>query len=388
MSTIESSIVPVIELRTDPHADELRFRLSGVNVSIANALRRIILSDIPLVVFRVSPNEKSKCVVFANTCGLNNEIVKHRLSCIPIHLKVGEEIKFGQQDLPIENCIMEVNVQNDKPDTAIVVTTKDFVIRSKTSEDLKLQDEAVRTIFPADSTTGDFIDFVRLKARPSEDIPAKSIHLTCEFDIGTAKEDGAYNAVSTCSYGNTVDETAQEAKLQLLKQQWKDAGKDVKFEEDNWRLLEGKRIFVRDSFDFILQTACVYTNEELLVLACDIMLKKLEDLKDVVGQNKLQVKSAESTMKNSFDIILENEDYTLGKVIEYFLLTKFYDTKILTFCGFKMLHPHDTFSVIRVAYNDTVDKATVGGHLVECVEYAKHVFSQMHRRFTQHVDRR
>ena len=40
-------------------------------------------------------------------------------------------------------------------------------------------------------------------------------------------------------------------------------------------------------------------------------------------------------MKNAFDITLENEDYTIGKVIEYFMLVKFYDTKMLTYCGFK-----------------------------------------------------
>ena len=40
--------------------DELQFTLKGVNVSIANALRRIMLSDIPLVVFRVTPNDKNK----------------------------------------------------------------------------------------------------------------------------------------------------------------------------------------------------------------------------------------------------------------------------------------------------------------------------------------
>ena len=35
----------------------LRFRLSGVNVSLSNALRRTIISDIPTVVFKTSPYE-------------------------------------------------------------------------------------------------------------------------------------------------------------------------------------------------------------------------------------------------------------------------------------------------------------------------------------------
>jgi hypothetical protein len=68
---------PRVEILSNPKDDELKFTLSEVNVSIANALRRIILSEIPIVVFRVSPSDKNKCSVIANTCGLNNEIIKH-----------------------------------------------------------------------------------------------------------------------------------------------------------------------------------------------------------------------------------------------------------------------------------------------------------------------
>ena len=48
------------------------------------ALRRTILSDIPVVVFRTSPEEENNCIIDKNTTRFNNEIVKQRLSCIPI----------------------------------------------------------------------------------------------------------------------------------------------------------------------------------------------------------------------------------------------------------------------------------------------------------------
>ncbi len=38
----------------------LSFTLSGVNVSIANSLRRIILSEIPCVVFKTTPHKENK----------------------------------------------------------------------------------------------------------------------------------------------------------------------------------------------------------------------------------------------------------------------------------------------------------------------------------------
>ena len=208
-SNTYSNISPRVEITSNIKDSELKFTLSGVNVSIANSIRRIILSEIPIVVFRVSPNDKNKCNIIANTCGLNNEIVKHRLSCIPIHIKDVDEF-------PIKNYMLEVKVQNNT-DTTIYVTTKDFTIKDLVSGK-QLPDDKVKEIFPANDLTGDYIDFVRLKAKVAEEIQGKIIHLTCGFDIGYAKEDGAYNVVSTCSYGNTIDTVTQEAKLQQLKQ--------------------------------------------------------------------------------------------------------------------------------------------------------------------------
>ena len=385
MSRVDSYVVPKVDFITDyTEDDELQFRLSGVNVSIANALRRIILSDIPLVVFRVSPHEKSKCTILANTCGLHNEIIKHRLSCIPVYMKPGEHLQVGDREIPLQDCIIELHIIN-QTDTNMVVTTADFQIKSISRPDLVVPENVLRTVFPADNTTNCFIDLLRLKARTSEDIPPKCIHLTCELDIATAKEDGVYNAVSTCSYGNTIDETAQAEALQKKKQDWRDEKKDVEFEEANWKLLEGKRLYLKDSFDFIIQTASVYNNLEIVIVACEIMIKRLRDLKD---KDNLQINSAQNLMRNCFDIILENEDYTVGKVLEYFYLTTFFssDPPILTFCGFKMLHPHDTFSVIRVAYQDAVDNATVQGHFVQCIDYALDVYAKIHKVFKTRND--
>ena len=90
-------------------------------------------------------------------------------------------------------------------------------------------------------------------------------------------------------------------------------------------------------------------------------------------------------MSNSFDIILENEDYTIGKVLEYFLYTKFYETKLLTFCGFKKMHPHDSYSIIRVAYKDAIEISTIRGHLKECIDESVQVFIRVKKEFLKLV---
>jgi DNA-directed RNA polymerase subunit L len=365
---------PHIEV-IDTDDDSIGFTLSGVNVSLANGLRRTLLSDIPQVVFRTTPNEQNKCTIYANTSRLNNEIIKQRLSCIPIHIKNVEEF-------PLKNYLLEVHVENNT-DNIMYVTTENFTIKDiVTGKDLSK--DKVREIFPPDDTTGYYIDFVRLRPRISDDIPGEKIHLICEFDIGSAKEDGMFNAVSTCSYGFTIDTALQEAELAKNLQTWKDEGKneeEIKFEAENWKLLEGKRICKKDSFDFVLQSVGVYTNHELLNAACKIIIERLGDLDATIEKDELEIKNAESTIANCFDIVLENEDYTIGKILEYCLYSKFYDKNVLTFCGFKKMHPHDTYSIIRVAYTEPVEKSTIKGNLKECIAESVEVFAKMNSTF-------
>jgi len=369
---------PIIEL-FDTDDASLGFTISGINVSLANALRRTILSDISLVVFRTTPNEKNKCNIITNTSRLNNEIIKQRLSCIPIVIK-------DTNEFPIQNYSMEVNVENNT-DTIIYVTTEDFVINDLTTGK-QLPKDKIREIFPPDDITGYFIDFVRLRPRISDEISGEKIHLTCQFDIGNAKEDGMFNAVSTCSYGFTQDFSAQDAELVKKIQLWKNENKDeaeIKFETQNWKLLDAKRIYVKDSFDFIIESVGIYSNNEIVDLGCDILISKLNELGNSIEKDEIEIKNANNTMSNCFDIILENEDYTIGKILEYFFYSKFYETNILTFCGFKKMHPHDTYSIIRLAYAEPVEKSTIKGHLKECIDYSIGVYTKIKKEFTKFV---
>lgn len=191
---------PHVELNSDSDKDDsLLFTLSGVNVSLANAIRRTILSDIPSVVFKTAPYEENKANIIANTTRLNNEILKQRLSCIPIHIK-------NTDDFPLKNYILEVNVENIT-DTTMYVTTKDFVIKDVVSGK-PISESKIREIFPANDYTGYFIDFARLRPKVSDELPGEKINLTCELSVSTAKVDGMFNAVSTCSYGFTIDTVA------------------------------------------------------------------------------------------------------------------------------------------------------------------------------------
>jgi len=371
---------PSVELKdTDNNDDSLSFTLSGVNVSIANAIRRTILSDIDTVIFRTTPNEKNKANIITNTTRLNNEIIKQRLSCIPVHIT-------DYNDFPFKNYVMEVNVENNT-DTLMFVTTEHFKIKDVASGKY-LDADKTREIFPTNNYTNGFIDFVRLRPRVSDELPGEKIHLTCEFDIGNAKEDGMFNVASTCSYGYSIDEASQEAVLQRKRQTWKDEGKtkeEIEFDSQNWKLLDGLRITKKDSFDFTVESVGVYSVSELLDKSCSILMRDLAEIHNLIEKDELEIVKSQNTMSNCYDVILENHDYTIGKVLEYFLYSKYYETNMLTFCGFKKMHPHDTYSIIRVAYSEAVEIATVKGHLQECIIDSINIFKRIKKEFLKLV---
>ena len=57
--------------------DVYKFTLSGINVSLVNAIRRTILSDIPTMAFdtELIPDQQN-CEILINTGRLHNEILK------------------------------------------------------------------------------------------------------------------------------------------------------------------------------------------------------------------------------------------------------------------------------------------------------------------------
>jgi DNA-directed RNA polymerase subunit L len=87
-------------------------------------------------------------------------------------------------------------------------------------------------------------------------------------------------------------------------------------------------------------------------MSCDTLIGKFKKLNEDILSNNVPLLISETTMKNSYDMILVDEDYTMGKVLEYILYTVFYASKnpVLNFCGFKKFYPHDAKSTIRVSF--------------------------------------
>lgn len=325
--------------------DILSFDIENINVSLINALRRTIISDIPCFVFRSTPYEKNKVSILENTTRLNNEIIKHRMSCLPIHI--------NDLTIPFENYVVELDVENND-DTMKFITTEDFKIRNKET-DKYLTREQVKQIFPPNKITNDYIIIARLRPKISQTNDGEKLKLHAEMDIGTAKEDSTFNMVSTCSYSMIPDRTMQQKQWKVkekeLKKQNLEKDEIEKMKQD-WFIHDAKRLIKQDAFHFKLETIGVYTNKDLIHKACNILQEKLKHVIELCENQRLAIESSNTVMK-AFDIRLENEDYSIGKALEYAFHNLFYQSKrILDFVGFRKNHPHDTYSIIRVAFQD------------------------------------
>ena len=342
---------------------ELKFKMENVHVSLVNALRRTILSDIPTVICRTTPPEKNDCIISKNTTILNNEILKQRLSCIPIH-----ELHKKQLS-ELQNLLLEVNIENNTNEY-LIVTTQDFKIKRKDTGEY-LSKLETKQIFPPSKIVMDtlhkesYTDFVKLRPKIA-DLPGDVIKLTCEFSYGTAQEDGMYNVVSTCSYGNIKNEELVIEKYNTKKNELESSGmspSDMEFELKDWMLLDSFRCVYPDRFNFIIETLGVYTNKHIFQMAADYLIEQLFQI-----QTYVDIIPAVSTLDNEYEIWLLGQDYTIGKLVENSLYQSYMiNSKILKFCGFRKNHPHDPNVLIRVSFINSIPEDYTS-HIMEMIK--------------------
>jgi DNA-directed RNA polymerase subunit L len=326
------------------------YDVESVNVSVMNAIRRVILSEIDCVVIRTEPHEKSDVVIHKNNTRINNEMLKHRLSCIPIHIIPGT--------VDISNLVVEVDAKSE--DSRVrTVTTADFRVKHRETGSY-LKDSEVRKMFPPNPITGDFIAFTRLLPKVTVGQQGEEVHLEASLSIGNAKENSAFNVACCCAYQMMPDAArqrehwaAREAELVAQKK----TPEEVERERANWYALDGMRHYKEDAFILNLESVGVFEPGDLFGRACDVLSAKLRAFLRRVAADEVEITKGRNTME-CHDIMLDGENHTLGKLLEYALYKMYFvDTHRLGFVGFQKFHPHDHFSVIRVARQEDPTRA-------------------------------
>jgi DNA-directed RNA polymerase alpha subunit len=97
--------------------DQINFELNNnseqIHISLANAIRRSIISNVYTYAIDIN-----KTIFFENTSMLNDEFLNHRLSLIPI---ISDQININY-----ENILISLKKKNDEEEM-INVYVKDFI---------------------------------------------------------------------------------------------------------------------------------------------------------------------------------------------------------------------------------------------------------------------
>ena len=343
----------------------LKFSAHNVDLPIINGIRRSILSDITVVGIKGFPEEDCDINIIKNDTHLHNEMLKQRIMSIPVYL-------FKPDSKMFKTLKFVLNVKNDT-ETIMPVTTEHIEIMDTTTNKL-LDNKVTKKIFPADTTTGEYILLAWLKPTNKSLKSINKLHFEGKFSVVSPNVNSVYNCVSKVSFSNKIDVEKQEiAWLEKQKQLPEDC--NVEAEKENWRLLHGQREYVENTYDFVIKSIGFYSNKVIIEKACNNIVSRLR-MFTMENDTYFEIKaSKQSNIPNSYDIVLKNESYTIGNILKKYIYKMFYK-KTIHYVGFDQQHPHDSYSIIRIGFINAVDDMQVFKTLKESSEYSIEMVNQ------------
>ena len=348
---------------------EMSFEIIDVDVCIVNSLRRVMITHIPTLVFRGFPHKENRIQISKNNSKFNNEYIKHRISCIPIF-----SADSSMFEAMVRKYQIKLGVVNDTS-TIKYVTTENFVLYDKeTGKPISSNEQKIRALFPADPISRGFIPICCLMPKISEADESEEIQMVIDFSIGTAKEDACWNTVTKCCFENKRDEARIQKYLKKDPKVVADYFKNdpnaidaymkhdmTEEEKRDFEILDAQRIYIPNHYIMRVESIGVYSNDVIIRMACDYMISRLEELNTFLADAKVKLTCYQpesfciykdtSSVKSFYVLYVQNDDYTIGKVIEKYLYAMFKSE--IYYVSFKKEHPHDTHSLVSFAFHDT-----------------------------------
>lgn len=316
----------------------IKFDIKNIDVSFVNAIRRLILSEVETAGFNTMNYNDSNIKIIENTSSLHNEFILHRIGLIPIY----------NIDDP-SNYRFELNIQNNT-NKSLDVTTKDFkVIDTRSNQIL----DSLK-FFPPDPITGDNILIIRLKSNPGGE--GEKLHLEGVCSIGSGSIDSRFSPVSNLVYVNKIDrEKFNSALVEHLNSFEEDVINNPEKRQEitkTFEINELQRYFFTDSegnpnlFEFTIESIGVMPSHVILLKSLEKLKFKLASFINNLKSDNLDVSIKESpTVMTGFDIVIKNENHTLGSILQSYLNKH----EKVNFVGYKNPHPLIKEIIVRVS---------------------------------------
>jgi DNA-directed RNA polymerase subunit L len=308
----------------DNKADKHSFVITDIDLAIINSIRRILLSEIPVVGFYGEDKDEKTVNMIFNNGPLHNEFMEHRIGLIPLHIK--EDITDNYIDGDYE---FELNVENKNTET-INITTGNINGKYKNKNLTKAE---LENIFPTNKLSNSKILITRLRAN-------EHIHFKATAIKRNGKLNASFSPVSLANFFYMEDE--EEAKT-----------------KDN--ILDKQRSYYKNKYgdptkiNFQIEPINGLSYKYLFKKALDIIIEKLEDLITKLSSKEISIEPIEN-INNSYNFKIDNEDDTLGNLIQSIIHNKYIrDAKNdeCSYVGYICPHPLINQLIVRFTLKST-----------------------------------
>jgi len=283
---------------------EIHFELIGIDAAIANALRRILIAEVPTMAIE-------KVFIGNNTGVMQDEILSHRLGLIPINVDPAAfDFRAPNEDYSDRNCLIfelkvdctrNIQASDDAPPHEKYINEKvysrNFVWIPQGVQGDMFIDNPVRPVFE---------DILITKLRPGQSI---DLNVYCEKGIG--KTHAKWSPVSTAFYrllpeitflteikDELADELVQKCPMNVfdIEDLGKKRGRVAKvarprdcsvcrecIREPEWQD-RIKLSRVKNHFIFSVESVGTYDSGVLLAEAIRVLIAKIETLELEIGK--------------------------------------------------------------------------------------------------------
>ena len=378
-------------LLTDPSQRIVgTFMLESTSATIANTLRRCILTETRSVGFRADLTNAADpgITIRKNVSVIFNEMLAHRLTLVPAAVR-----NLDGFDPTRYQCVLAVKNNKKGPieeGGLLHVTAADFRVHEK-QEDGSFADlglPAASAMFPVDPITKQASLIVTLRPQWNTEQPPEEIDLTAYPVIGRGRDHMGFCPVSQCSFENTLDKdpvrreqffTEWLAAFKKITDPTTESPDVIANHRQEWNTMAIQRCFIVNdrgepsSFRFTVESVGVRPVKDIVaegIRAVIDLVSPYAAAEATMEALKMTARSSDSRM-NGIDILFEGQEHTLGNLLQTLITELYLDSGAvdspITYVGYKIRHPLHRIMTLRFGFateGDSEQKTAIARQII------------------------
>lgn len=363
--------ITIDSIEKNEDMDSLHFKIRGdreygLDKSIINGIRRIIIEEIPTCGFNFDENLEDKDILIdINNTSLHNEMILHRVSLMTLYINPEDKNKY----------LFKLHMKHDTNEPYNFVDSNDFDIYKMLPDKLDLNKMDDKNYSQDKLTQGEKDKILRpyvfrgkknysllteLK-NTHTGITHQEIKLYGSPSINIGKYNAGYQSSSRVSYSFLIDDDLVRTKLEDKMRRENISEEDKQSYAKRFVIEEAERYYSRDAIDepfeynFDIESQHYYDSCTIFITALDILTKKLSYLKEqfiYLLKDEPSSVSIEKSKEFVYVYTINDENHTIGNILQSHIVRRSIDNdSIINGCSYKKLHPLDESIILTLSIN-------------------------------------